>query len=341
MSKSAVSPGKKRKRFSYFDVLENLLPWKGDSVKEKIRKIIFLISVIVFSICAYYVFDYFYENYKNKKLYDDIRNQIPELSEIISPELTNSVVSDEIRSEIQKLMDINGDVVGYIRIRDKNGSCADTHVDYPILQKTNEEESEFYIDHNIRQEYSSAGSIFLDWRNVIGTPDQSDNLIVYGHDMGNGSMFGSLKKYKEYNYFYEEHPCIELTTRYDQSIYKIFGFFYAYGEEDNDFDYYNHLDFNSEEDFYWYVNQIKRRTLRLNDVDVKYGDDLLTLQTCATGFFDGARFIIAARKLRAGEDVYSGTENSSTNPNPLYPDEYYRQGGKEKTYDDSNFVPYG
>ncbi len=342
MSKSTVSVRKIRKRFSYFDVLQNLFPWKGDPLKEKIRKIIFLISIIVFSVCAYYVFDYYYQNYKNNKLYDDLRKQIPELSEMISPELTNSVVSDEIRSEIKSLMEINEDIVGYIRIRDKNGSTQDTKVDYPIVQKTNEEESEFYLDHNIRKEYAEAGSIFLDWRNVMGTPDQSDNLIIYGHQRKDGSMFGSLSKYNEYWYFYQDHPCIELTTRYDQSIYKIFGFFYAYGGEgENDFDYYNRLDFYSEEDFYWYVNQVKRRTLRLNDVDVKYGDDLLTLSTCSTDTFKEARFVIAARKLRPGEDVYSGTENNSKNPNPLYPDQYYKESGKEKTFNESDFVPYG
>lgn len=342
MSKSTVSVRKKRKHFSYFDVLQNLFPWKGDPVKEKIRKIVFLISVIVFSVCAYYVFDYYYENYKNNKLYDDLRKQIPELSEMISPEISNSVASDEIRSEIQKLMEINGDIVGYIRIRDKNGSCADTQVDYPILQKTNEEESEFYLNHNLRNEWTDAGSIFLDWRNVIGTADQSDNLIVYGHQRLDGSMFGSLSKYKEYNYFYGEHPCIELTTRYDQSIYKIFGFFYAYGGEgENDFDYFNHLDFYSEEDFYWYVNQVKRRTFRVNDVDVKYGDDLLTLSTCSTDTFEEARFVVVARKLRPGEDLYSGTENSSTNTNVLYPDQYYKESSEEKKYDESLFVPYG
>ena len=66
MGKSAA--GKARKKFSYFDVLKNLFPWKGDPVREVIRKIIFLIAVIVFGVCAFLVFDYFYENYKNNQM---------------------------------------------------------------------------------------------------------------------------------------------------------------------------------------------------------------------------------------------------------------------------------
>ena len=66
MSKSAVQK-KQSAKFSYTDVLKNLFPWKGDSVKEIIRKTVFLIAVTVFGVCAFLIFEYFYENFKNNQ----------------------------------------------------------------------------------------------------------------------------------------------------------------------------------------------------------------------------------------------------------------------------------
>lgn len=341
MSRSAGAEKRKYKKFSYFDVLENLLPWKGDAPAEVIRKIIFLVSVIVFSVCSYYVFSYFYENYQNDQLYKEIREEIPELSGTIPNDVQNSYETGEMRGDIRRLMDINSDIVGYIRIPDMNGNCDDTQVSYPIVQKTDEDEREYYLDRNIRKEKTIAGSIFLDWRNIMGGPDQSDNLIIYGHQMYNGSMFGSLSQYNENHFFYGTHPCIELTTRYDQSVYKIFAFFFGYGGEDNDdFAYYNTIDFYSEDNFYWYVNEIKKRSLVNNEVDIKYGDDLLILSTCSTGSFTEARFVVAARKVRPGEDRYSGTDVNSRNDNVLMPAVWYKESGRTNTFDESKFVPY-
>lgn len=340
MSKSSsVNSGK---RFSYTDVLKNLLPWKGDPFREILRKIVFLIAVIVFGVCAYLIFDYFYENYKNNKLYAEIQKDIPILSDMIENNGQDTHSSDEMLSYMEGLVEKNPDIVGYIQIPDKNGDCRDTGVDYPIVQKKNADEKDFYLDHNLYGEEARAGAIYLDWRNTLEARERSGNLIIYGHQMKDGSMFGKLSNYYENSYFYEEHPCIELSSRYEVSTYKIFAFYYADGGEyDYDFMFNSAIDFGSEQDFYDYINQIKRRSLILNEVDMQYGDELLTLSTCVTGYYRDARFVVAARKLRPGEDKYSGTENNATNPNPYMPLEWYRANGGGIDYEDTNFVPYG
>ncbi|MDO5560961.1 MAG: class B sortase [Oscillospiraceae bacterium] len=339
MSSKALHAGKRK--FSYKDVLRDLFPCKGDSAAEAIRKIIFMISVITFSVCAYFVFDYFYENYTNNKLYEPIQAKIPSFAEMLDDSPSNTIKSEEVLDCLKQIISINDDVVGYIQIADKESSQNSPKlISYPIVQKKNEAEREFYLDHNIEKAENRAGSIFLDWRVNFGTQDQSDNVIIYGHEMKDGSMFGSLKKYYENYDFYGQHPCIELATRYQISTYKIFGVFYADGgTDDSQFHYYNNIDFSDEENFFWYINEIKRRSFILNDVDMQYGDELLTLSTCATGSYDDARFVVAARKVRNGEDKYAGTENNSRNPNPLMPDGWYQNHGG--SYDrDAEFVPY-
>ncbi|MBR3024860.1 MAG: hypothetical protein IKH71_10450, partial [Oscillospiraceae bacterium] len=113
------------------------------------------------------------------------------------------------------------------------------------------------------------------------------------------------------------------------------------GAGECDFYYTDKIDFGSEDEFYEYVNQIKMRAWATNGVDVKYGDELLTLSTCATDAYNDARFVVAARKVRPGEDKYAGTEYSKTRDNPLMPREWYKAKGEEPHFDDTDFVPYG
>jgi sortase B len=230
----------------------------------------------------------------------------------------------------------NPDYVGYIYI---DG----TRINYPIVQKTTEEQKEYYLKHNFLGEEAKAGSIFLDYRCRLGGDSQSTNMVIYGHNMQDESMFGQLKKYKDVDGYYSEHPIIQLSSRYETSLYKIFSVFIEDVSTDNldQFQYYNMIGFNSEDEFYEYANGCKQRSLISNDVDVTYGDKLLTLSTCSSVFNNTSgdgRLIIVARRVRSGEDVYEGTENATFNPDPLMPDLWYKiKGG---SYDGSSFVPF-
>lgn len=329
------SKKRKKKKNAFASAMGSIFPCRGDGALEAIRKVIFLISIIVFAVCAYLVFEYFYENYQNRQLYDDLASVYEDVETDESPDETSN--EKQLLPGAEYLLSVNPDTIGYINI-------PDTVISYPIVQKHTEAEGEYYLHVNFMNEEAKAGAVFLDWRNKFTADEQSDNLIIYGHDMKDGSMFGTLRNYKKDDYvsFYQQHPIIELNSNYEEGKYKIFGYFIADADysRDNVFEYYNCIDLSSEDDFYNYVNSVKKRTLILNDVDVKYGDKLVTLSTCSQEF-SNSRFVVVARKLRDGESDTEGTENSYKNPNPLMPDVWYTFRTNESYDPDAEFIPYG
>lgn len=192
-----------------------------------------------------------------------------------------------------ELLQLNSDTVGYIRMQN-------TMVDYPVVQIPNDVEigNSYYIDHDFNKEYSKAGAIFLDYRNNFGVDESlhSDNLVVYGHNMYNDTMFGSLRHYRNDYSFYEENSIIEFSSNYKDYKYEIFGFFIVSGSSNSDFPYWNILNFANEAEFNQYVEQVRRRSLVDIDVDVEYGDKLIALSTCYSDD-DNSRFVIVGRKL--------------------------------------------
>ncbi|MDD6085586.1 MAG: class B sortase [Oscillospiraceae bacterium] len=340
-SKDKVIKTKKQKKKS---ILSILFPSKGDSAGEIIRKIIFIISFAVMVVCLAFVIQYLVENYQNEK-----RNTY--LETVYRSSLSVSNPSSRLDSNISaenenyytliagasKLLEINQDVAGYI-------SIPDTGIDYPLMQGKNDNDE--YLKTDIYGNNLRAGSIFLDYRNVFdevenGIPvkENSDCLVIYGHNMRDESMFGKLKYYKTDENYYSKHPVIELNSNYRQYKYKIFGIFISDPDDNTDtfFDYWNTLDFQDKEQYFDFINEIKRRTIVNTNVDMEYGDKILLLSTCNNAVKDG-RLVVAARLVRDGEDEFAGTENSSVNENAKMPSSYY--GSKKNTYDESKFVPY-
>lgn len=325
---------------------QSLFPRKGDRPVEVLRKCIFLASAAVFIVCLALLVEYFWNNQHNSSLNSELDKMYQETLPA-DPEETTEPTEEEYEyfgylPNVESLLAINPDVVGWI-------SIPGTDISYPVLQRRgNDDGNEYYLKRNIYLEDAHAGSIFMDYRNdfdyVIDGKKQlanSGNLIIYGHNMHDYSMFGSLKHYINDANYYSEHPIVELNSNYRKYKYKIFAMIIVDIDDQTDtrFDYWNKLEFADERDFYDYVNEIKRRTIRLNDVDVKYGDELLTLSTCNSTFSDG-RLVVFARKLREDEDLISGTETSTANPNVKWPNSYYRWN--RKTYDpEAEFVPYG
>lgn len=330
----------------------DIMPKVGDSAGELARKTICLFSITVFLICIALIILYFVELYQARSVYDDLSvtyhaRQPEEVEESSSVTQLSDEEDEEqtytLLSSAEELLEINDEVVGWI-------SIDDTEVDYPLMQHLDDTEGdEYYLYKNIYEEDSKSGSIFLDYRcsfDCVGEDgtleiENSDNLIIYGHNMRDLSMFGSLKNYVNDEDYYEEHPIITLNSNYGTYQYKIFAYFIADAEDTTDtrFEYWNGINFEDEDEFYDYVNEVKRRTIRITNVDVEYGDSLLTLSTCNSAF-DSARLVIVARLVREDEDPYERIVGSIENPNIKWPTAYYSWG--EVTYDpDADFAPYG
>ena len=337
---------KKKKKKSFKQRLIDLFPHKGDSVGECIRKVVFLCSVIAIFVCGYMVGDYYYDLWSSKNKTEKIMEIYDTASE---KKKTPVKKTDEDKRKkytmlegARKLRELSSDIVGVI-------SIPDTPLNNPVLQA---EDNEKYLTRKYDLSENVAGEIFLDYRNHFDEVDEdgylkcpnSDNLIIYGHNMYDDQMFGCLKYYVRNEAYYGLHPIINLSSNYENYQYKIFAFFVvdAFDDTDTKFECWNDIDFDSEEDFYNFVNEAKRRTIRTNDVDVKYGDPLLTLSTCNSYLPDErARLIILARQVREGEEPMKGTQDSQPNPNIKWPTLYYAEHPNEHYYPEAEFVPYG
>jgi hypothetical protein len=146
----------------------------------------------------------------------------------------------------------------------------------------------------------------MDYRVVIEEDNVSPNIVIYGHNQEDGTMFGDMKFYKNDIEHYNANPFVQFNTLYDVGEYVIYGYFITNSLEAQDSNgevYRYHDQINNLDDpdtFEWYMREIKKRNQIISPVDVEVGDRLLTLSTCSNEFTN-SRFIIFARKLREDE----------------------------------------
>lgn len=360
---AAVPDGRKRKkkkrkhRYTFKEILKSYIPWRGDSVADAFRKIVFFIALCVVGVCTFLISNYYIGLYRDNEAYVDLQKTLEDTKNRQEPKEPQIIydpdagIYDEYfedMNELGVLLKKNPDLVGHIKIEG-------TPVDYPVVQKhsmdPNENTNDYYLWRNFAQQKSDSGCIFLDFRCIFDRIvnhrrafKNSDNLIIYGHNMGNKTMFGSLRDYPRNPIYYKEHPIVELQSLYKTYYYKIFAIFIIDGSDTTSeyaFDCWNTIDFKDEDEFYEYVNNAKKRNMINNDVDVVYGDPILTLYTCNSMVTKEGKLILMCRMIRDDEkgNEKVGTENATLNENFLYPAVYYKN--HDQTFDISKFVPYG
>lgn len=198
----------------------------------------------------------------------------------------NNYDTPDILEDYAAVYALNKSLVGWIRIDD-------TKVDYPVLQTKN---NDYYLNHNFDQEEDRNGSIFLDSECSIFP--RSQNLLIYGHNMKSGKMFGTLKNYKDQNY-YIKHPQIQFDTLYEKGTYDIMYVFseVVHDEMEVTFKYYQFINANSEVEYNSYMKDMKDMSLYDTGITSNYGDSLITLSTC--DYSEGSeRFVIVAKKAK-------------------------------------------
>jgi len=184
----------------------------------------------------------------------------------------------EVRTSFRELLALNDDVVGWLRIEN-------TPVDYPVVQA---EDNEFYLTRGFERQPNVNGSIFMDYRNG---PGADRHLIVYGHNMKNGTMFTPLLKY-ESRYYFDAHPVIELNTLYEDTRWEIFSVHFTDIHHD-----YIRVDFAGDDDYLAFAQDLQSRSLHPTDIELRADDIILTLSTC-TSISDESRFAVHARLIR-------------------------------------------
>lgn len=198
----------------------------------------------------------------------------------------DNVEIPNVLPEYQAILNKNQRLIGWVKI-------VDTIIDYPVMQTVN---NEYYLNHNFNQEEDKNGCIFMDYQ--CDVVKGCDNIILYGHHMKSGKMFGTLNKYSSQSY-YEEHPVIQFDTIYEKGEYQVMYVFRSkvYSEEDVNFKYYQFINAVSEKEFYSYLNEMAALSLYDTGVTATYGDKLLTLSTCDYQEKKG-RFVVVAKKIK-------------------------------------------
>lgn len=282
----------------------------NNNIRIKRKKIyffiyFFLITLIILSIL--YIFSFLFskkEAFKQSNLLNTIdidKNFLLNSSNSNETSLNNNSLNitnenEEKNSEnnvdtermikVKSLKEENSDIVGWLEI-------PDTNINYPVLQHTDDE---YYMTHNYKKEKSKNGSIFLSKDYDFSIP--SSNLLIYGHNLGNGAMFQELLKYENES-FYKEHPIIRFTTVNDDSEYEIISVFKSrvyYKSETNVFRYYYFINAKNEAEYDEFVQNAKNASLYNIDATASYNEQLITLSTCSYYVKDG-RFAIVARKI--------------------------------------------
>jgi len=349
---AVIEGGQKKKKKSFFE--QNMFPLKGDSKKERARKIIFdlLVLVMIGATCVlvwWFGIDPWMHNrsqgalgnlqtivYICRDCGEDLRQEahgwvcdtcIAELPPREPGQAPQAVTSPPLiirRLDWDELFAINDQVVAWLNAPGAN-------IDLPVVQTG---DNVFYLYRDLWLRPSRYGNPFLDFRNRLRTTPHSTNQIVYGHHMHDGTIFSQLPRYRNVETV-RRHPIITLSLPDGQEWhYIIFSVLTINGHPDQDNGYVfavNTPDFPSQESFDGYLRQLRERSFVDVDIDVRWGDHLITLQTCVYEFPSQFLYVIG-RRVRPGESLTVNANQITRNPNPRLPQALYDRQGRENPF---------
>lgn len=209
------------------------------------------------------------------------------------------VPNPTILDEYKELFSQNKDIIGWLKIDN-------TVIDYPVMQTP--EDENFYNHLDFYKKDNVNGCLIMDTDSNVGVglrefeyrkgTKPSHNLIIHGHTMKSGAMFGGLRKYENEKYGLE-HNIIKFDSLFEHREYELISTFYSqvYYPHDEVFKYYTFFNANNQEEFdYWYKN-IKDMALYDTGITAEYGDEFITLSCCAYHVEDG-RFVVVAKRIK-------------------------------------------
>ncbi len=242
--------------------------------------IIFIISIILLvSYIIYNKRDYHQPLITNNEV-DKIIDNIKEL------DLKEEIDTNNKLLEINNLYNKNNDLVGWL-------SIDNTATSYPVMHTDNED---YYLYKDFYKNYYKAGSLYIDKNNKVNPRDI--NLIIHGHNMKNGTMFGLLPRYKKEDY-YKEHKTFTFYTLDEKQEYEIISVFLSkiYNINDEEYKYYKFLNTTNEKEYNQYIDFIKENSLYNIELTAKYPDELITLSTCDYTQENG-RLVIVGKRIK-------------------------------------------
>lgn len=184
-----------------------------------------------------------------------------------------------VRPQFEALAEVNSDIHGWIRLEG-------TSLNYPVLQSRDNED---YLEYNFKKQKTKKGSIFVDYRNNL--QDLSQNTVLYGHSVGDQTMFDDLHQYLDQT-FYDAHQTIEFDTKYHQYALKVFS---AYSTDAHD--NYIQTNFNNVHEYEQFLKETKNKSKIKTDISVHPQDKIMTLSTCEDAFSRSDKRVVVVGKL--------------------------------------------
>ncbi len=345
-----------RKKMNIFTKIRNaVFPVKGDPPAEAVRKIIFDIAVVALIITGGSllrdVTAIAIEEGKDQDRADTYEQIIA--GEIEISDEDREIAMNDKPEMLERFMPFyaqNKDIVGWVRVGDI--------ISFPVVQS---EDNDYYLTHTFEGKVEKNGAVFADFRNRFENGDLSGNTVLYGHNifsenLGGSGMFAKLTRYYDARIhgdyanrldFYKKYPTISFDTLYEESQWKVFAcvLFNTQEQHGEVYPYTQIQEFDSKEAFNSFVLDIMDRSVLWTDVDLTYGDNILTLSTCYYPYGDkvDTRCVVFARKVRDGESAEVDVEKAQTNNNPLkFTYQYNAEGGswQGRTWDTSKLLSY-
>lgn len=257
----------------------SILNFKKERRKKHILVLfeITFIILIIFSVA--YIIKWTYDNIKNRQIYDNISQyiSIPD-NDTPSPQENE----EPFLVDFDSLTSINSSCFGWLIVNGVN-------VSFPVVHSTNN--NKYYLTHSFDKSHNPAGWIFADYKNKCDGTDR--NLIIYGHNRRDGSMFSSLKNILNEDWYTNKNNLIiKLYTKNGLDEYQVFSLYEIKAES-----YYITTDFNSNSSYLSFITKLKNRSIFNFNIDLSAEDKILTLSTCSNN--NANRIVLHAKKIQA------------------------------------------
>lgn len=278
----------------------------------------------VFLLSAIYLGGYFFENQQATDEYDQLAsirdNATEETQASSAPDTTGSTESTEpsqgpietkppvMLTELSPIYQLNNDLIGWIKM---DG----VKVNHPVMQRPSDDD--YYLTRDFYHNESIAGCMYVPMSCDVNKP--SDNVVIYGHTLKTGAMFGKLSRYRNKS-FWENNQTFTFDTLYERHTYQVFAVFKTAGKQFDDngnvwgYPYHRMNEFESEEAFNQFIADIKGAAFKGENayqgqayydtgITPTYGDKLLCLSTCEYSMKDpdgtvNGRLVVMAVRIK-------------------------------------------
>lgn len=247
--------------------------------KNYILIIIQLIFWLILIYSSFQILKWYNHNKQNEQIMEEISSAITVVDTVYDKDENKTEVEEKYNIDFDSLKQVNSDTVAFLKV---NG----TEIEYPVVKTIN---NEFYLNHTFNKTYNAAGWIFTDYRNKLDGTDK--NIVIYGHNRKNGTMFSSLRNILNKNWYENEKNLkIQLITENEKVIYDVFSIYQIEKET-----YYLQTNFSNNQQYSSFIETLKNRSIKDFNIDVTIEDQILTLSTCAND--NNYRVVLHARKI--------------------------------------------